>query len=107
MEDKNQTPADDAGRGRVVRARPRRKANDALTETPLLGAPLTTEMGANDLAVDLATSRSTFEDDVRRRAHEIYLSRGESHGEDLLDWLEAERQIRFERGSAPVTLPPQ
>jgi hypothetical protein len=32
-------------------------------------------------------------DSVARRAYEIYQGRGGSHGADLDDWLEAERQL--------------
>lgn len=31
--------------------------------------------------------------DVARRAYELFLARGEQHGSDLHDWLEAERQL--------------
>ena len=31
---------------------------------------------------------------VAKRAYEIYQSRGEQHGGELDDWLEAERQLR-------------
>ena len=40
---------------------------------------------------------------VARRAYEIYENRGGSHGADLDDWLEAERQLR--RGPSDVTGP--
>lgn len=40
---------------------------------------------------------------VARRAYEIYLGRGGSHGADLDDWLEAERQLK--RGPGDVTGP--
>jgi Protein of unknown function (DUF2934) len=33
------------------------------------------------------------DEDIRRRAYEIYLSRGEEPGLDLDDWLQAEREI--------------
>jgi hypothetical protein len=33
-------------------------------------------------------------DAVAKRAYEIYQSRGSTHGADLDDWLEAERQIQ-------------
>jgi hypothetical protein len=35
---------------------------------------------------------STYED-VARRAYDLFVSRGEQHGHDLEDWLEAERQL--------------
>lgn len=31
---------------------------------------------------------------ISRRAYELYQLRGESHGHDAEDWLEAERQVR-------------
>jgi hypothetical protein len=41
----------------------------------------------NGVAID-------FNEAIARRAYEIYLDRGGSHGADLDDWLEAERQLR-------------
>jgi len=39
-----------------------------------------------------------IEDEIRRRAYELYLSRGGANGDDLSDWLEAERLVRSRRG---------
>jgi hypothetical protein len=39
---------------------------------------------------------STREEEIRRRAYEIYLERGEQPGRALDDWLQAEREL--ERG---------
>jgi len=36
------------------------------------------------------------DEDIRRRAHEIYLERGEQPGRDLDHWFQAEREL--ERG---------
>ena len=33
------------------------------------------------------------EQDIRRRAYELYLERGEEPGHDLEDWLQAEREL--------------
>jgi hypothetical protein len=33
-------------------------------------------------------------EDVSRRAYEIFLERGATHGADLDDWLRAERELR-------------
>ena len=35
--------------------------------------------------------------DIERRAYELYERRGWRHGEDLHDWLEAEREILIEQ----------
>jgi hypothetical protein len=42
------------------------------------------------------------EDEIRRRAYEIYLSRGDAPGSDIDDWLAAEREAR-ERGPASTS----
>jgi hypothetical protein len=34
------------------------------------------------------------EEEIRRRAFEIYLERGEQPGSDLDDWLQAERELQ-------------
>ena len=47
--------------------------------------------------------RGITDEDVARRAYEIYQNRGGSHGADLDDWLEAERQLK--RGPSDVTGP--
>jgi hypothetical protein len=36
---------------------------------------------------------ATLDADIRRRAYEIYLARGEQPGRDLDDWLQAEREL--------------
>ena len=37
--------------------------------------------------------RSTREEEIRNRAYEIYLRRGEQPGYELEDWLQAEREL--------------
>jgi len=34
------------------------------------------------------------EDDLRRRAYEIYLNRGLNPGNEIEDWLQAERELK-------------
>lgn len=36
------------------------------------------------------------EEDIRRRAHEIYLERGGHGGSEEEDWIQAERELRSE-----------
>jgi hypothetical protein len=52
---------------------------------------------------DAATADDTdvTEDEIRRRAYELYVSRGAADGDDLSDWLEAERLVRGSRRSQP------
>lgn len=36
-------------------------------------------------------------DEIRQRAHAIYLERGGAHGQDLDDWLRAESELKWMR----------
>jgi hypothetical protein len=40
-----------------------------------------------------AITATITEDDVRLRAYEIYLRRGDNPGDEVTDWLEAEREL--------------
>ena len=40
-----------------------------------------------------AVRRSPLLEEIELRAYEIYLRRGAAHGNDLDDWLQAERQV--------------
>ena len=44
---------------------------------------------------------SEREQEIRRRAYEIYLERGEEPGRDLEDWLEAERELASPEITSP------
>ena len=46
-----------------------------------------------------ARQRGQFptEEQIRRRAHEIYLTRSAGTGHSLLDWLQAEKELEAER----------
>ena len=45
---------------------------------------------------DVPGGNSAPAEEIRRRAYEIYLERGEQQGRELDDWLQAEREL--ERG---------
>jgi len=42
---------------------------------------------------EASVGNSAREEEIRRRAYEIYLERGEQPGRDLEDWLQAEREL--------------
>lgn len=42
------------------------------------------------------------EDNVRRRAHEIYLKRGTNPGDEVGDWLQAERELQANKPKVRV-----
>jgi hypothetical protein len=48
---------------------------------------------------DVSVGNSSRDEEIRRRAYEIYLERGEQPGRELDDWLQAERQL--DRGMLP------
>ena len=41
------------------------------------------------------------EEEIKRRAYEIYLERGEEPGRDLEDWLQAERELASPEITSP------
>ena len=43
---------------------------------------------------------STREENIRRRAYEIYLDRGGEPGHDLEHWLQAERELTADQSKA-------
>jgi hypothetical protein len=45
-------------------------------------------------AEDTSADHATNHDEIRRRAYEIYLERGGLPGQQLEDWLQAEREIQ-------------
>ena len=47
----------------------------------------------------------TREDEIRRRAYEIYLDRGAQTGRELEDWLQAERELTAEQRRAEQNEP--
>ena len=73
----------------------------ARTTKPANGSPDSPKPTRSTKKGNGSTGRHNGDPDaVARRAYEIYLSRGGSHGSALEDWLEAERQIK--QGSTPV-----
>ena len=47
-------------------------------------------------AISAKVGNPVPEEQIRRRAYEIYLERGERQGCDLDDWLRAERELQRE-----------
>ena len=60
-------------------------------ETPVLAIEQSSEVGRHG---------SDDVDEIRRQAYALYLSRGGGDGNDLSDWLEAERIVRLRRDGA-------
>ena len=56
----------------------------------------TGEATSTQAAQEVPAGNSAPDEEIRRRACEIYLERGEQPGRELDDWLQAEREL--ERG---------
>jgi hypothetical protein len=57
---------------------------------PVRGKTRTLEESAPNLVVDENVS---LEEQIARRANELWQQRNREHGHDLTDWLQAEREI--------------
>jgi hypothetical protein len=67
-----------------------------LTPATTAGDPTApTQQRASVPATQKPESNRTIvtEDDVRLRAYQLYLERGDTPGDDLADWLQAEREL--------------
>jgi hypothetical protein len=83
-------------------AKTRGAAGAAMTDAPRQsdarprqGDPLEAQVVDEQLAA--ARSVMGTDDAIAARAYELYLARGGTHGADMDDWLQAERELREER----------
>jgi hypothetical protein len=53
---------------------------------------------------DISADRAPSYDEIGRRAYEIYLERGSLPGQELEDWLQAEREIESAAHFMRVTI---
>jgi hypothetical protein len=54
---------------------------------------------------EVFTGNSARNEEIRRRAYEIYRERGEQPGRELDDWLQAERELKREMVPNPECVP--
>jgi hypothetical protein len=52
---------------------------------------------ADDKTTSVSMASEPSEEDIRRRAYQMYLDRGGDHGGDFDDWLRAEEELRKTR----------
>ena len=59
-------------------------------------------MSASARALELPSENLSLEEQIQRRAYELYVERGNQSGSELDDWLQAEEEIlrRQERSLA-------
>jgi hypothetical protein len=48
------------------------------------------------------SSLPSLDEAIRRRAYELHLQRGGTHGGELDDWLRAEREVQTQQQPAPT-----
>jgi len=72
------------------------KGGTPMTRTATTGRTATKQQRPPLLAIEKVETKQHVitEDDVRRRAYELYLQRGAKPGGEVDDWLQAERELR-------------
>jgi Protein of unknown function (DUF2934) len=75
---------------------PRERQSKALS----VGKSVKTQSGPADHAAAPAIPAAPTVEEIRVRAYQLYLERGGTHGQDLEDWLAAERQLREPRATS-------
>lgn len=80
------------GNGTTVRRRTKTTAKQAEATTQESNGRAT----HNDAAEAVPNIENNIET-IRVRAYELFLTRGATHGDDLADWLSAERELRAAR----------
>lgn len=56
-----------------------------------------TTTGQTSTTVAVMKSRSELQDEIRRRAYELYEQRGSNDGHEVSDWLQAESEVAQKR----------
>lgn len=84
---------------------PRGKKTAPGTETPAVQpAPLQVvpELRKNVTPITVAAKKTSvnLDEEIRRRAYELFLERKGAAGDPALDWLNAEREVRARYGGA-------
>ncbi len=65
---------------------------------PVKSATSTTTQPRRGRTSTRAANSGPTEEQIRRRAYELYLERGASPGADISDWLRAEQELRAVAG---------
>lgn len=60
-----------------------------------------TTTGQTSTTVAVMKSRSELQDEIRRRAYELYEQRGSNDGHEVSDWLQAESEVAQKRVANP------
>jgi len=71
-------------------------AQKTLTKNPTTTRRKTTTSTSNGSKKMIFASYSDMDAKIRQKAYELYLQRGGSHGDDMNDWLRAEKEVKKE-----------
>ena len=71
----------------------RRRETDTVMDQPSASQEPAGSLAGSSTETQAPRSEPTTEQ-IAQRAYEIYQSRGGTEGQDIEDWLEAERQLR-------------
>jgi DUF2934 family protein len=92
------TPQIDRPTATGSKSRPKANKEDRNSELPPMPIPSVSDGADADSEIHQAADEMPLSERIRRRAYELYLARGAGDGDDMLDWLEAERDVHFEHG---------
>ncbi len=87
---KSWTGGEKGGRRAADRRRAAHEQESAMPEA----LPATADDRASTALGAPATRPAPTREEIARRAFEIYIARGRTHGSDVEDWLKAERELR-------------
>jgi hypothetical protein len=82
--------------GEIMAPHTRKKDKSMASKTKRNGSTESQATSSQAEAGELPVGNSARDEEIRLRAYEIYLERGEQPGRELDDWLQAEREL--ERG---------
>ena|SRR5688572_8191561 len=76
-------------------ATPLRRRKDHDTRNQVVGTPATVPIATGEIPNPVESLASTpAHDEIARRAYQLYEERGGTHGRDLEDWFQTERELR-------------
>jgi hypothetical protein len=83
--------------GEIMAPPTRKKEKKSMSSKPKRNESTEAEATSSQAeAGEVSLGNSARDEEIRRRAYEIYLERGEQPGSEVDDWLQAEREL--ERG---------
>jgi len=70
-----------------------------ISRTTVAEKPIAAPQAITPAQPDRTNGNSPTRGDIERRAYELFLARGGTHGNDLGDWFRAEQEVRKQAGA--------